>query len=246
MRTSVGRRLRGTVSVCAMAFAAAIAAGELAHAENVGEATRVQRYAYQTPPQAPAKAPLYKLDPVVRNAKLETVPTGALEVTFTDGSRLTLGSASTVAVDNYVYAGSQGAGAQTLKMTRGLFRFVSGSMPKDQVKLQTPAVTIGIRGTVVKVAVKPDNSGTIFFEQGTGFIDNGKGQIVQMGEGDMTKFSSDGTVDAPENQGWSAGDEAVDFGLNPFGQKNHGPDGGSGGGDGAGSSGGGDGGERGQ
>ena len=61
----------------------------LAFAEPVGEATRVQRFAYQTPPQA-AQAPLYKLDPVVRNAKLETVPSGALEVKFTDGSRLTL------------------------------------------------------------------------------------------------------------------------------------------------------------
>lgn len=246
MQSSLGRQFRGTVSVCALAFASAIALGGLAYAQNVGEATRVQKYAYQTPPQAPGKAPLYKLDPVVRNAKLETVPSGALEVTFTDGSRLTLGSASTVLVDNYVYAGSQGAGAQTLKMTRGLFRFVSGSMPKDQVKLQTPAVTIGIRGTIVKIKVIPDDgSGTVFFEKGAGDIDNGKGQIVQMGEGDMVKINPDGTIGTPENKSWSAGDESVDFGLNPFGQKNHGPDGGSGGGDGAGSSGGGDGGERG-
>ena len=42
---------------------------------------------------------LNRLDPVVKNARLETVPTGALEVTFTDGSRMTLGSASSVVVD---------------------------------------------------------------------------------------------------------------------------------------------------
>jgi ferric-dicitrate binding protein FerR (iron transport regulator) len=209
-----------------------------AFAENVGSATRVQRYAYQTLPQA-GRGPLYRLDPVVRNARLETVPSGALEVTFTDGSRLTLGSASAVVVDNYVYGGGQGAGAQTLKMTRGLFRFVSGAMPKDQVKLQTPSVTIGIRGTSIKVKTDELGIGTIFFEHGQGYIDNGRGQNVPMGEGDMVKIGPNGAIGTPENKDWSAGDEAVDHGLNPFGQQNHGTNGGTGGGDGAGSSGGG-------
>jgi hypothetical protein len=209
-----------------------------ASAENVGSATRVQRYAYQTPPQT-SRAPLYRLNPVVRNARLETVPSGALEVTFTDGSRLTLGSASTVVVDNYVFGGGQGAGGQTLKMTRGLFRFVSGAMPKDQVRLQTPSVTIGIRGTIVKILTDAAGVGTIFFEHGEGYVDNGKGKAVQMGQGDMVKIGPNGEIGTPENKDWSAGDEAVDYGLNPFGQRNHGPDGGTGGGDGAGSSGGG-------
>jgi ferric-dicitrate binding protein FerR (iron transport regulator) len=160
-------------------------------------------------------------------------------VTFTDGSRLTLGSASAVVVDNYVYGGGQGAGAQTLKMTRGLFRFVSGAMPKDQVKLQTPSVTIGIRGTSIKVKTDELGIGTIFFEHGQGYIDNGRGQNVPMGEGDMVKIGPNGAIGTPENKDWSAGDEAVDHGLNPFGQQNHGTNGGTGGGDGAGSSGGG-------
>lgn len=225
------------LTVLALVVPALVGVTGAAFAENVGEATRVQRYAYQTPPQA-GKAPIYKLDPVVRNARLETVPSGALEVTFTDGSRLTLGSASSVVVDQYVYAGGGGAGAQTLKMTRGAFRFVSGAMPKDKVKLQTPSVSIGIRGTIVKTLVKDDNSGTIFFEKGTGNVENDKGQNVPMGEGDMVKFGADGTIGTPENKSWSAGDEAVDSGLDPFGPRG-GPDAGTGGGDGAGSSGGG-------
>jgi hypothetical protein len=224
--------------VAASIVSALVGLSSVALAENVGEATRVQKYAFQSPPQAGRK-PLYRLDPVVRNARLETVPSGALEVKFTDGSRLTLGSASTVVVDNYVYGGGQGAGAQTLKMTRGLFRFVSGSMPKDQVKLQTPSVTIGIRGTSVKIKTNEAGEGTIFFEHGQGSVDNGKGQTVQMGEGDMVKIGPNGAIGTPENKDWNAGDSAVDYGLNPFGQQNHGPNGGTGGGDGAGSSGGG-------
>ena len=206
-------------------------------AENVGQATRVQRFAYQTPPQA-QRTPVYRLNPVVRNGRLETVPSGALEVTFTDGSRLTLGSASSIVVDNYVFASQQGAGQQTLKMTKGLFRFVSGSMPKDQVRLVTPTVSIGIRGTVVKMKVNEDGSGAVFFEHGSGFIQNAAGQNTPMSEGDMVKIGTDGSITPPAKQAWSAGDAAVDQGLNPFNQAFGGADGGSGGGDGAGSSGG--------
>jgi len=226
------------MTVLALLVPATMGLSAVAWAENVGEATRVQRFAYQTMPQA-TKTPIYRLDPVVKNARLETVPSGALEVKFTDGSLLTLGSASSVVVDNYVFGGAQGAGGQTLKMTRGLFRFISGSMPKDQVKLQTPSVTIGIRGTIVKIKSDDNGVGTIFFEHGEGYVDNGKGQTVQMGQGDMVKIGPDGAIGTPENKSWSAGEEAVDFGLNPFGQRNHGTEGGTGGGDGAGSSGGG-------
>lgn len=226
------------MTVLALLVPATLGLSAVAAAENVGEATRVQRFAYQTIPQA-QQAPIYRLDPVVKNARLETVPSGALEVKFTDGSLLTLGSASSVVIDNYVFGGAQGAGAQTLKMTRGLFRFVSGSMPKDQVKLQTPSVMIGIRGTIVKVKSDDKGVGTIFFEHGEGYVDNGKGQTVQMSQGDMVKIGPDGSIGTPENKSWSAGEEAVDFGLNPFGQRNHGTEGGTGGGDGAGSSGGG-------
>lgn len=226
------------VAVLTLLVPAILGFAAAASAETVGEATRIQRFAYQTPPQA-SKAPVYRLDPVVRNAQLETVPSGALEVTFTDGSRMTLGSSSVVVVDQYVYGGTQGAGGQTLKMTRGLFRFVSGSMPKDQVKLQTPKVTIGIRGTIVKTKVNDDGSGTVYFEHGSGFIANGQGQNVPMGEGDMVKIDPNGGISPPENKAWNAGEESVDYGLNPFGQSTHGPDGGTGGGDGAGSQGGG-------
>jgi hypothetical protein len=100
-------------------------------------------------------------------------------------------------------------------------------------------VTIGIRGTSLKILTNELGIGTIFFEEGAGFIQNGQGQNVPMGQGDMVKIGPNGAIGAPENKAWSAGDEAVDYGMNPFGQQNHGANGGTGGGDGAGSSGGG-------
>jgi len=229
--------MRLTWAFLALAATAASVTAFPASADDVGQATRVQRFAYQTPPQA-GRAPIYKLNPVVKNARLETVPAGALEVTFTDGSRLTLGSASSIVVDNYVFAGPQGSGQQTLKMTKGLFRFVSGSMPKDKVRLQMPSVSIGIRGTTVKTKVNADGSGIIFFEHGHGFIENQAGQNVPIEEGEMTEVGADGSIGKPVKKKWNAGDVPVDQGLNPFNQSFGGTDAGSGGGDGAGSSGG--------
>ncbi len=203
-----------------------------AAADPVCVATRVQRFAYQTPTEA-VKAPLYHLGNVQRNARLETVASGALEVTFTDGSRLTLGASSSMVVDKYVFGGPADD-SQTLRFARGIFRFVSGTMHKDQVKLQTPIVSIGIRGTVIKVEVREDGSGKIFFEHGKGFIENHNGQTVDISEGQLVTIATDGTISAPQQQGWNAGDTSVDQGLNAFGQVFGGPGAGSGGSTGVG------------
>ena len=231
-------RLSAAVSLLAFMVPTAVAAVSVAYAENVGEATRVQTFAYQTPPQA-GRAPLYRLDPVVRNATLQTVPNGSLEVRFTDGSMLTLGSGSTIVVDNYVY-NQGGAGAQTLKMTRGVFRFVSGTIPKDRVQLQTPMVTIGIRGTIVKSGHDDDTGKeVVFFEHGEGNVHvNQTGQDFVMHEGDMLEIGPNGGTSGPQHKPWLAGDPAVDYGMNPFGHQDGGPAAGSTGGDGAGSAGG--------
>jgi hypothetical protein len=228
-------RLSAAVSLLAFLLPATIAVASVASAENVGEATRIQTFAYQTPPQS-NRTPIYRLDPVVRNATLQTVPNGSLEVTFTDGSKLTLGSGSTIVVDNYVYAPG-GAGAQTLKMTRGVFRFVSGTIPKDQVQLQTPMVTIGIRGTIVKTQIGATE--TIFFEHGQGTVkSNTTGETENMNEGDELDVDANGHFGKPVHKPWLAGDDAVDYGMNPFNHHDGGPDAGSTGGDGAGAAGG--------
>ena len=69
-------RLGATISFLAFLLPASVCLAPMASAENVGEATRIQRFAYQTPPQAGSKAPIYRLDPVVKNARLDTVPSG--------------------------------------------------------------------------------------------------------------------------------------------------------------------------
>jgi hypothetical protein len=162
---------RHSVALAALSCVALVAGS--ASAEPVGKASAIRTAAYQQPPQATV-GELHLNDAVIRNATLSTKPDSALEVTFLDGSKLSMGANSTMIVDDYVYSGPGGAGKQTLRATRGLFRFVSGTIPKDQVKVDTPTVTIGIRGTIYRLAQFENGGGAVAVEPGP----NGENFIV--------------------------------------------------------------------
>jgi len=159
-----------------------------------------------------------------------------MQVSFADSSVLTLGSNSRLRVDRFVYAQS-GSGEQTLALARGVFRFVSGTIPKNSVKLITPAVSIGIRGTILKMQVNEDGSGTVYFEHGQGFVENREGRHVPVEEGERVEFTANGGISAPSKSAFDTGDHAVDQGLQAFGVIFGGPNGGSGGQAGLGTSG---------
>ncbi len=136
-----------------------------AQQDEVGNASAIIPAASQEMPQG-TRSDLKLRDPIIRNAELATAERGALEVTFLDGSKLTMGQNSRLTIDEYVYAGPGGASKQTVRYTKGLFRFLSGSIPKDQVKVETPTVTIGIRGTIFRTAVFDDGAGAVSVEWG--------------------------------------------------------------------------------
>lgn len=141
-------------------MAAGLAAAPAFAAEPVGEASRVLVYAYQTA-SAAERAPLFERERVFKDATVETVSNGGLELTFLDGSTLTVGAASAVTLDEFVYDPAANAGSAAVQIARGAFRFVSGSMPDDKVKLETPTVVIGIRGTVLNGILFPEGGGAI-------------------------------------------------------------------------------------
>lgn len=141
------------------------AAGWTASAEPVGNTSAIIPNASQVPPQG-TRSDLKLKDPIIRNAELATAERGALEVTFLDGSKLTMGQNSRLTVDEYVYSGPGGTGKQTVRYTKGLFRFVSGSIPKENVKIETPTVTIGIRGTIFRSVIDEGGQGAISVEYG--------------------------------------------------------------------------------
>lgn len=182
----------------ALAALLVCAAGWTASAEPVGNTSAVIPNASQVPPQG-TRSDLKLRDPIIRNAELATAERGALEVTFLDGSRLTMGQNSRLTVDEYVYTGPGGTGKQTVRYTKGIFRFVSGSIPKDNVKIETPTVTIGIRGTIFRSTNDETGAGAISVEYGP----NGEeyevvvtsketGKTIVLKSGEKVSFNSAG------------------------------------------------------
>jgi hypothetical protein len=88
----------------------------------------------------------------------ETVRTGNLgraDLVFVDKTNLTVGPASEVRLDKFVYDPSGSSGQVVMQMSRGAFRFVTGTQEHRVYKVSTPYGTLGVRGTVVEMIVQP-------------------------------------------------------------------------------------------
>lgn len=84
------------------------------------------------------------------NDTISTSDGGIVEIRFDDMSVITIGSASSLTIDAFVYnPKSPDADQSTLRMTTGFFHFVSGKVAREKVRIDTPVSTIGIRGTAL-------------------------------------------------------------------------------------------------
>jgi hypothetical protein len=83
----------------------------------------------------------------------DSIKTGAdsrLEITFKDGTKVTLSDNANIVVDKYVFNPAESVGEASLNVTEGAFRFVTGrmhDMTNKSVTVTTTAAQIGVRGT---------------------------------------------------------------------------------------------------
>ena len=85
---------------------------------------------------------------------LRTEADGTIGVTLMDDTRISLGPASEVRLERYVFAPAEGGLGMVLNFVRGVAAYVSGRMAKlapDSIRLETPAAIVGVRGTTVAI-----------------------------------------------------------------------------------------------
>lgn len=188
------------IAALALVMLATAYAPGVAQAQQVGQATAIRNTAYQQVP-AQAQSELKLQDAIIWKSTLSTPGNGALEVRFLDESRLSMGANSNMVIDEFTYAGPGGSGQQTLRLTKGLFRFVSGQTPKDRVRVETPAVSIGIRGTIFRTEVNDDGSGAVSVDYGPNgevfevILTSKSGKTIVLRSGQKVKFDGDGVFD---------------------------------------------------
>ncbi len=134
-----------------------IAAQSSTEQASIGQVSNVHIFAYGTP-AGESRASLFSRDNVFMQETVETVTDGALHLSFADDTTLRLGSSSTVILDRFVYDPANDAGEMVTRITKGAPRFISGKMQKKAIRVETPTVVIGVRGTdfIVLVAVTGD------------------------------------------------------------------------------------------
>lgn len=87
----------------------------------------------------------------------ETVGTGkasAVDIRLIDESTLIMGESSELILDSMVYNPNRGVVEGTITAVKGIFRFSTLGVKMD-FTINTPAVTIGLRGTEFDVLTKP-------------------------------------------------------------------------------------------
>jgi hypothetical protein len=85
-----------------------------------------------------------------------TTANGKAGITFRDDTRVQITEHSRLVIDNFVYDDSKKTGKLGMKMALGTIKYASGQIAKSnpqQVQIETPTATIGVRGT--------DFSGTV-------------------------------------------------------------------------------------
>lgn len=92
-------------------------------------------------------------DGVTQNEQIKTGAASSAQILFSDETTLTMGADSVIVLDKAVYDPNTRTGEIAVRAVSGAFRFVSGSSPSGNYTINTPAGTVGVRGTIVDIEI---------------------------------------------------------------------------------------------
>jgi hypothetical protein len=95
-------------------------------------------------------------DAVFRNEIVRTAAASKARLVFFDSTNLVIGPASETTLDEFVYSGPAelpAAQKMQVSLTRGLFRFTTGTLDKKAYLIFTPTASILVKGTMLDIDV---------------------------------------------------------------------------------------------
>ncbi len=114
--------------------------------------------------------------PIYQGDIIETDEAGAVNIVFIDETSMAISKNAKIAVDQYTFDPSSESGTTNLSVLRGLFVFTSGLIGRDDpddVQIDTPVGSIGIRGTVIAGEINPGGESNISVLEGAIVVKNG-------------------------------------------------------------------------
>lgn len=99
--------------------------------------------------------------PIYEGDVVETDEKGAVNIKFADESSFAVSNNAKMAIDEFVFDTASNNGENKFSMLRGLFVYTSGLVGRedpDDVQINTPVGSIGIRGTIITGSIPADGS----------------------------------------------------------------------------------------
>ncbi|MEP9388845.1 FecR domain-containing protein [Mesorhizobium sp. KR9-304] len=161
-------------------------------AEQVGEAVLIKTTVTGD------RGTLATRSPVHRDERIRTSSSGLGEFVFRDGTKFAVGGNSSVVIDKFVFAGSDSVKSLTINAAKGSFRWISGGSQSSAYKIQTPAGTIGIRGTALDIFVGAGGKTAVVLLSGQARFCGGNGCQELKRRCDVVVATPGGGVTPPE------------------------------------------------
>jgi hypothetical protein len=161
----------------------ALASASGAPDQQIGAAAKVVNSVYGSPESTRQAQWLRPGVDVFQNETIVTAENSASRVTFRDSTDLSIGPTAQVKLDKFVFDPNPAVSAVAISLVKGAFRFTSGSLPKENYTIHTPAASISVRGTVFTVYLSPNGSELISVESGTIFVTCHQGVTVAVNAG---------------------------------------------------------------
>jgi FecR protein len=160
-----------------MTLAVMAAVARPASAQQVGTATAVNPMTESTPPGA-GTVNLTVGANIVHKERIQTTPTGSVQLLFIDKSTLSIAPNTNLLIDEYVYDPKSNTGHMLTNLAEGALRFVGGALShQGEASVTTQDAAIGIRGGTVTVVHGP-NGTKVIDHFGVMTISNGAGTVT--------------------------------------------------------------------
>jgi hypothetical protein len=114
-------------------------------------------------------------DLVYQSDVVRTGADGRVSINFNDGTSFNLSNNANMALTEFVYDPNGKSNSTLFNLTKGTFTFVAGKVARTgDMKIDTPAATMGVRGTTPHIEVSDD--GTVKFST---LIEEGKSKVAK-------------------------------------------------------------------
>lgn len=169
-----------------------------AQQESIGKIIALRGVARAEQPGAAPRV-LSLSGPVFKADRIQTEATGRIQILFLDSTIVSLGPDSKLEIAAYAFDKATGKGEMKTRVSEGVFRVLGGAITSgspEKFVTETPAATIGIRGSSYRGAVQGGRL-SVVFQAGRGiYVRNPAGMVEISSPGFGTRV--EGPAQAPQ------------------------------------------------